>query len=183
MTPTRHVTADDSRRQVTTAASPLLKGCRCQNQWGGSEEERGGKKWSEEAGEWGRRRPCLLLPSFSFFISNQGSTHCPISLIFERGQHSLPPCLFISSQTGSACCPCVFSFCFEWTGGQHVRFTLPPFLSVLIGGSVYPHAAPFLSVSNGGSVYRTCRPLFLSVSTGDSVKLTCRPRFMFFTPQ
>ena len=113
-------------------------------------------------------------PFFSFFISNRGSTRCPISLLFEQGQRMLPPCLFISfrmgavlaapvsfhffSNGGSKCCPRVFSFRFERTGGQHVRFTLPPFLSVSIGGSVYPHAAPFLSVSNGGSVYRTCCP-------------------------
>ena len=39
--------------------------------------------------------------------------------------------------------------------------TLPPFLSVLIRGSVYPHAAPFLSVLNGdkgrfGSYMKLC---------------------------
>ena len=157
----------------------------------------------EEAGEMVREGGGMAssFPLFSFFISNRGSECCPhvFSFRFERGQQALPPCLFFSfrmgaastapvsflffSNGGSTCCPRVFSFHFEWTGGQCVGFTLPPFLSVSIGGSVYPHAAPFLSVLNGGSVYRTCRPLFLLVSTGDSVKLTCRPRFMFFTPQ
>ena len=130
----------------------------------------------------GRRRPCLLLPSFhSLFrtgaalaapflcFSNGGSECCPhvFSFHFERGQQALPPCLFFSFRTGAAsAAPVSFLFVLNRRGG-----------------SVYPHAAPFLSLSNGGSVYRTRRPLFLSVSTGDSVKLTRRPRFVFFTPQ
>ena len=140
----------------------------------------------EEAGETAREGGghASSFPLFSFFISNRGSTCCPISLLFKQGQHSLLLCLFISFQTGAAlAAPVSFLFILNGQGGQHVGFMLPPFLSVLIGGSVYPHAAPFLSVSNGGSVYHTRRPLFLSVLTGDSMKLTRCPHFMFFTPQ
>jgi hypothetical protein len=88
----------------------------------------------EEAGETAREGGghASSFPLFSFFISNRGSNRCPISLLFERGQHLLPPCLFISFRTGAAlaapmsfhfisnggskCCPRVFSFRFEQGG-------------------------------------------------------------------
>ena len=120
-----------------------------------------------------RTGAAFAAPMSFHFVSNRGSKHCPcvFSFLFKRGQHLLPLCLFFSFRTGAAsaapvsflffsnggstCCPHVFSFHFEQTGGQCVGFMLPPFLSVLIGSSVYPHAAPFLSISNGGSVYHT----------------------------
>ena len=88
-------------------------------------------------------------PLFSFFISNGGSTCCPrfFSFHFERGQHSLPPCLFISFRTGAAfaapvsfrfvlnggstCCPHFFPFRTGAACNQHataVSFVYHPYL-------------------------------------------------------
>ena len=174
-----HVTADDSRRQVTPAASPL-EGCRHWKPMGGSEEERGGQdmEWggrgmgNEEAGETGngegRGRPFMPPPSLFFFLH------------FERGQHLLPLCLFFSIRGstccppflsflngGSTCCPCFFSFRFEWGAahaapiffhfelGRRETYTLPPFLSFtppITGGVSLP-----CSVDKWGGVKPTRR--------------------------
>ena len=155
----RHVTADDSRRQVTPAASPL-EGCRRRKPMGGSEEERGGQDMerggrgmgSEEAGETGngegRGRRFMPPPSLFFYSSFRtgAALAAPVSFRFEWGQRVLPPFLFFSNRGstccppflsflngGSTCCPCFFSFCFE--RGQH---TLPPFFSISNGGGVKP---------------------------------------------
>jgi len=145
---------------------------------------------NEEAGETAREGGgrASSFPLFSFFISNGGSTCCPrfFSFRFERGQHLLPPCLFISFRTGAASaapvsflfisnggsirCPCFFSFRFE--RGQH---TLPP----------------FLSISNGGGVQPTCRHRFFrlppvslpcSIDKRGGVKPTRHRRFFRLPP-
>ena len=86
----------------------------------------------EEAGETVREGGghASSFPLFSFFISNRGSTCCPISLLFERGQHVfsfrfewgqclLPPCLFISFQTEAAlAAPVSFLFVLNGWGGS-----------------------------------------------------------------
>ena len=92
---------------------------------------------------------------FSLFFSNGGSTRRPrfFSFPFERGQHLLPPFLFISLRTGQHLLPpCLFflfrtgtahavpnSFHSEW--GQHL---LPPFLffSFRTGGQRESHTLP-----------------------------------------
>ena len=173
-TPTCHVTADDSRRQVTTAASPLLEGCRHQNWWGGSEEERGGQEMErggrgmgkEEAGEMAReggghasffhslfRTGAALAAPFLCF-SNGGSECCPhvFSFRFERGQCLLPPCLFISFQTEAALAAPV-SFLFFSNGGS----------------TCCPHVFSFRFERTGGQRVGFMLPPFLSVSIGGSV--------------
>ena len=150
------------------------------------------ERWSVVTREWGRRRQGkwrgkeegIHASSFLFFI-----------VLFERGQHMLPPFLFVSfhfSSNGAAlAAPILFQMgtahavpnSFRSERGQH---SLPPFLFFLFrtGGQRESHTLPpFLSVSIGGSVYPTRCPLFLLVSTRDSVNLTCHPHFVFFTPQ
>ena len=126
-TPTRHVTADDSHRQVTMAASPLLEGCRCQNQWGGSEEEQGGQEMEqggrgmgkEEAGETAREGGGHA-SSFPLFI-----------LYFEPGQHSLPH--FFAFRTGAVCIPMLpHSFPFR-TGAVCIAHAAPCFFRFRLG--------------------------------------------------
>ena len=122
---------------------------------------------------------------FSLFFSNGGSTrhpHC-FSFLFislRTGQHLLPPCLFFLFQMGMAH-TIPNSFRSEWgqhslppflffsfrTGGQHESHMLPPFLSVSIGGSMYPTAAliPF-GFEQGQCVSHTPLPVSFGFDQG-----------------
>jgi hypothetical protein len=148
--------------------------------------ERGPKGMGkEEAGETEREgggHSCLLLP---FFI-----------VLFERGQHLLPPYLFFSFRTGAAhaapgsfhffsnggstrffsflfewgstCCPRVFSFCFEW--GRH---TPSPILFV-----------PFLFFpfrTGGQCESHTAAPISFGFNRGQRVSHSCPNPFPFRT--
>jgi len=136
----RHVTANDGCWPVTTAASPLLEGCRRRNR---RVEERGGGEWSEGPEEWGLRgrgkgggqEGARTLPPalFSYVsVSNEGSVCCPLFLsVPNGGQHTLLPFIFISNG-GSMCCP--VSFHFELSNGGSV-FTPPPFFQFRTGAA------------------------------------------------
>ena len=123
----------------------------------GVRRSEGDKKWSEEAGEWGRRRQGngegggrgngegrrrhgLLLPSFFILYFEQGQHLLPHFFAFRTGAAFTAPMSFhFVLNGGSACCPRVFSFLFK--RGQHL---LP---------------LSFLFISNGGS---KCCPHFFS---------------------
>ena len=111
-----------------------------------------------------------LLPPFLFVLS-WDSTCCPRSFPFERGQRLLLPFLFISNG-GSTCCPCFSSFrmgaalaaplSFSSERGRRVSHALPPFLSVSIGGTVYPTRYPPFSFGfDRGQRETQARPPFL----------------------
>ena len=131
MTTRRHVTANDGCWPVTTAASPLLEGCRRQNR---RVEERGGGEWSEGPEEWGPRgrgkgggqEGARMLPPalFSYVsVSNEGSVCCPLFFFpFQMGQQVLPPLPFRSKRGAAYAAPIYFYF----EQGQRV---LPRFFS------------------------------------------------------
>ena len=123
----------------------------------------------EEAGETVREGGGEAWPPPSLFFHSLFRTGAALAAPFlcfsnnERGQHLLPPCLFISFRTGAAlaapvsfhffsnggstCCPRVFSFHFE--RGQRV---LPPFLFISFQtGAALAAPVSFLFVFNGGA--------------------------------
>ena len=106
--------------------------------------------------------PCL------FFLSRMG-TACavPNSFRSERGQHFLPPFLFISFRMG----------------GQRESHMLPPFLSVSIGGSVYPTAAPIpFGFEWGQCVSHTPPPVSFSFNRGQCEPHTPPPFCVLYPP-
>ena len=122
--------------------------------------ERGGRGMGkEEAGEMAREGGGMAssFPLFSFFILKRGSTRCPISLLFEWGQHSLPPCLFISFQMG-AVLAAPMSFLFFLNGGSECCPI--SFLFFLNGGSTCCPRVFSLRFEWGGSVWDSRCPHF-----------------------
>jgi hypothetical protein len=222
MTPPRHITAPNDRHTPhhhrqrplhamsppTTAADksqrlPLPSSRDVGAEIGGVGVRRseGDKKWSEEAGEWGRRRqgkrrgkeeawppPSLFFHSLFrtgaalaapfLCFSNGGSIRCPhvFSFRFEQGQRLLPPCLFISFRTGAASAAPV-SFLFFSNGGSTC---CPRVFSFCFeqGGSVNPTRCPHFSQFRSGAACIPTLPPFLSVSNGGSVYRTRRPLFL-----
>ena len=137
----------------------------------GVRRSEGDKKWSEEAGEWGRRRQGKrrgkeeAMPPFFILYFEPGQHLLPHFFAFRTGAAFAAPMSFhFVSNGGSACCPRVFSFLFKWR--QHL---LPPclFFSFRTGAAL---AAPvsFLFVLNGrgGSVWDSCCPHFSQFRSG-----------------
>ena len=159
------------------------------------ETRRQGKRRGKEEG--------IHASSFLFFI-----------VLFERGQHMLPPFLFISfhfSSNGAALAASVsflfvsngdgtrrpqffsfrtgaalaapVSFLFVLNGGQRESHMLPPFLLVLIGGSMYPTAAPIpFGFERGQCVSHTPPPVSFGFDRGQHEPHTLPPFCVLYPP-
>jgi hypothetical protein len=96
-----------------------------------------------------RTGAALAAPISFLFVLNGGSTRRPrfFPFLFERGQHSLPPCLFFLFRMGTAH---AVPNSFRSEQGQHL---LPPFLFRFERGQCVSHMPPPVSFGfdRGGS--------------------------------